>query len=436
MVARAAGSVGDEARALIVVSILELRFGDVATARERCCATPTGRPRPPASQARRSWSPGPPRPGRAFELDLGNLAAACAALDQATDLAEHRPDLERVRDRQPGAALHRPLRGRELGRGRARGRRRAPAGGVRVALYVEVGRGRQAATARLARLAPYRAADPYVAYLAGGSEADLVRWQGDPARSSELARDTLATQEEAGAPWVLSAIWPAALALAAEGDLAERARAAGDLAAAKEHLAVGEDVLERARAPCSEPETRDVRSARRRWPGWPGPRPSRPGSRAAPTRDAGAAAPTPSATATCTRRPRPLAPGRGAPAGGPPRRGGHPGQGGPRAGRAAGGGAAPGRAGGPRPAAPRPRRRACPRPRRPRPHPPRAGGAAPGGWPPAAPTARSPRPCSSAARRPASTSATSWPSWACTPGPRRRPRLTVSVWTTPPARWP
>ena len=68
------------------------------------------------------------------------------------------------------------------------------------ALYVEVGRGRQAATARLARLALYRAADPYVAYLAGGCEADLVRWQGDPARSSELARDTLATQEEAGAP--------------------------------------------------------------------------------------------------------------------------------------------------------------------------------------------------------------------------------------------
>jgi DNA-binding CsgD family transcriptional regulator len=46
---------------------------------------------------------------------------------------------------------------------------------------------------------------------------------------------------------VLSAIWPAALALAAEGDLAERARAAGDQAAHKEHLAIGEDLLARAR---------------------------------------------------------------------------------------------------------------------------------------------------------------------------------------------
>ena len=46
---------------------------------------------------------------------------------------------------------------------------------------------------------------------------------------------------------MLSAIWPAALALAAEGDLAERARAAGDQAALKEHLAIGEDVLARAR---------------------------------------------------------------------------------------------------------------------------------------------------------------------------------------------
>ena len=57
------------------------------------------------------------------------------------------------------------------------------------ALVAEVGRGRQAATAWLGP-ALYRAADPYVAYLAGGCEADLVRWQGDPARSSELARVT------------------------------------------------------------------------------------------------------------------------------------------------------------------------------------------------------------------------------------------------------
>jgi DNA-binding CsgD family transcriptional regulator len=47
---------------------------------------------------------------------------------------------------------------------------------------------------------------------------------------------------------VLSAIWPAALGLAAEADLAERARARGDQATAKEHQEVGRDLLERARA--------------------------------------------------------------------------------------------------------------------------------------------------------------------------------------------
>ncbi|HKQ00864.1 MAG TPA: AAA family ATPase, partial [Actinomycetes bacterium] len=85
VMARAAGSVGDEARALIIVSILELRFGDVATARELLRdadrASAAARFRPLELQARHALG--------AFELDLGNLAAACAALDQATELAEH-----------------------------------------------------------------------------------------------------------------------------------------------------------------------------------------------------------------------------------------------------------------------------------------------------------------------------------------------------------
>jgi DNA-binding CsgD family transcriptional regulator/tetratricopeptide (TPR) repeat protein len=246
-VARAAGSIGDEARALIIVSILELRFGDVATARELLRdadrAAAAARNRPLELQARHALG--------AYELDLGNLAAACAALDQATDLAEHSGltwsgygiDSRVLRC----IALYAAGSWDEAERVAGAADERRPAVSA-AALYVEVGRGRQAAADRLARLAPYRKTDPYVAYLAGGCEADLMRWQGAPERSSELARETLATQEEAGAPWVLSAIWPAALALAAEGDLAERARAVGDLAAAKERQAVAEDVLERARA--------------------------------------------------------------------------------------------------------------------------------------------------------------------------------------------
>jgi DNA-binding CsgD family transcriptional regulator len=246
-VARAAGSVGDEARALVVVSLLELRFGDVETARQLLrgadeAAAAAGN-RPLELEARHALG--------LFELDLGNLAAACTALDQATELAE-RSGLAwsgyGIDSRVLRCIAHYAAGSwDEAERVAAAADERRPAVSA-AALYVEVGRGRAAAAERLARLAPYRAADPYVAYLAGGSEADLVRWQGDPERSSELARDTLATQEEAGAPRVLSAIWPAALALAAEGDLAERARAAGDLAAQKEHLAVGTDVLERARS--------------------------------------------------------------------------------------------------------------------------------------------------------------------------------------------
>jgi DNA-binding CsgD family transcriptional regulator/tetratricopeptide (TPR) repeat protein len=246
-VARAAGSISDEAMALVVLSFLELRFGDVETARQLLrvadeAAAAAGN-RPLELEARHALG--------LFELDLGNLAAACTALDQATELAA-RSGLAwsgyGIDSRVLRCIAHYAAGSwDEAERVAAAADERRPAVSA-AALYVEVGRGRAAAAERLARLAPYRAADPYVAYLAGGCEADLVRWRGELERSSELARETLSTQEEAGAPWVLSAIWPAALALAAEGDLAERARSAGDQAAVKEHQAIGEDLLERARA--------------------------------------------------------------------------------------------------------------------------------------------------------------------------------------------
>jgi len=246
-VARAAGSISDEAMALVVLSFLELRFGDVETARQLLrvadeAAAAAGN-RPLELEARHALG--------LFELDLGNLAAACTALDQATELAE-RSGLAwsgyGIDSRVLRCIAHYAAGSwDEAERVAAAADERRPAVSA-AALYVEVGRGRAAAAERLARLAPYRAADPYVAYLAGGCEADLVRWRGELERSSELARETLSTQEEAGAPWVLSAIWPAALALAAEGDMAERARAAGDQAAVKEHQAIGEDLLARARA--------------------------------------------------------------------------------------------------------------------------------------------------------------------------------------------
>jgi len=247
-VARAAGSVGDEARALLIITFLELRFGDVATARS-LLRDADGRAAAAGNRALELVA----RHGLgAFELDLGNLDAACAALDQAVELAEQYGlawNSYGIDSRVLRCIAHYAAGNWDQAeRMAAVADERRPAVSA-AALYVEVGRGRPGAAERLARLAGYRDADPYVAYLAGGNEADLARWRGELERSSELARETLATQEEAGVPWVLSAIWPAALALAAEADLADRARAAGDQAAVKEHLGAGEELLGRAREP-------------------------------------------------------------------------------------------------------------------------------------------------------------------------------------------
>jgi tetratricopeptide (TPR) repeat protein len=144
MVARAAGSVGDEARALIIVSILELRFGDVATARELLRdadrAAATARIRPLELQARHALG--------LFELDLGNLAAACTALDQATELAE-RSGLAwsgyGIDSRVLRCIAHYAAGSwDEAERVAAAADERRPAVSA-AALYVEVGRGRQAA---------------------------------------------------------------------------------------------------------------------------------------------------------------------------------------------------------------------------------------------------------------------------------------------------
>ena len=254
-VARAAGSVGDEARALVILTFLELRFGDVDTARSLLRDADLRA----AAAGNRALELVARHGLGAFEFDLGNLDAACAAFDQAIALATETGlawSGYGIDSRVLGCIAHYAAGNWDQAeRMAAAADERRPAVSA-AALYVEIARGRAGAAERLARLASYRDADPYVAYLAGGCEADLVRWQGDPERSSELARETLATQEEAGAPWLLSAIWPAALALAAEGDLAERARAAGDQAAVKEHLAIAEDLLERARGPLARARER------------------------------------------------------------------------------------------------------------------------------------------------------------------------------------
>ena len=208
-VARAAGSDADEARALIILTFLELRFGDEATARALLQDADV-RAAAAGNQALELVA----RHGLGlFELDLGNLEAACAAFDQAVELADRSGliwsgygiDSQVLR-----CIAHYLVRSRDQAeRMAATADERRPAVSA-AALYVEVGRGLPAAAERLARLAPYLEADPYVAYLAGGAEADLAHagratWAVQRAGPGHLAtagggRRALGAQRLAGRP--------------------------------------------------------------------------------------------------------------------------------------------------------------------------------------------------------------------------------------------
>jgi len=220
-----------------------------------------------------------------------------------------------------------------------------------------------------------------------------------------------------------------------------RARVAAQLGRALMHLHEHDEARRcwSGRAPPSGRPARSAsRSARRRSPGWSAPRPSGHGSRATPTRTAGRSPPTPSPTATCTRRParagasprrcwRTAAATRPRRRPAPPtawRRAWGPSRCGPRSTRSPAAVALTWAAAtskqwaASRPASHAASWRCC------------------AWWPRAAPTSRSPTRCSSAARRPASTSATSSASSACTPG--SRPPLPPTAWalTRRPSRRP
>jgi DNA-binding CsgD family transcriptional regulator len=247
-VARAAGSPEDESHALITLGVMELRRDAVESARSLLrdgrSRAATCRNRPLELRALMNLG--------TLEMDVGNLAAACATLDEAADLA----DDAGLRWSAFGLSS-RVLRGiayyaagdwDEAERIAVAVDDRRPAAGPlsAVALYVEVGRGHTSAEERLVRLAPFRDADPYAEYLSGGCEADLARWQGDLDRARAVARATLDSQWTDYA-WSLSGIWPAALGLAAEADRAERARGAGDEASLADAEATAKDLLAIAR---------------------------------------------------------------------------------------------------------------------------------------------------------------------------------------------
>jgi DNA-binding CsgD family transcriptional regulator len=248
--ARAAGSAEDESHALATLGTLELRRDNVDAARSllrdahrRAAATGS---RPLELRAKVQLG--------VLELDVGNLAVACDILDEAAELAE-RSGLAwssyGMDSKVLGGIAHYAAGDWDQAErvAVAVDDRRPAAGPLSaVALFVEVGRGRPSASERLERLAPFRDADPFADYLAGGCEADLALWQGDLERARLAARRTVDSQKAGGDAFSLSLIRPAAIGVTAEADRAERARAAGDDAELAGARAAGTELLELARA--------------------------------------------------------------------------------------------------------------------------------------------------------------------------------------------
>jgi DNA-binding CsgD family transcriptional regulator len=249
-VARAVGSPAGEAQALLPLVILARRQGDMDTARTLAHQM---RERAAAAGERSRELEAQGHLGR-IELDLGNLTAAGAALDEAVTLAEASGLVW-----SPAGVEARILRiiahydagdwdGAERLAVAVDDRSPAAAPLSAASMYVEVGRGRPSAAERFARLEPRREEDTYVAYLTGGCAADLALWQGDLDRAVTVARSTLAMLDRDAESWMLSSIWPATIGLAAEADRAEQARTAGDANAEGAARASGAAFLATARA--------------------------------------------------------------------------------------------------------------------------------------------------------------------------------------------
>lgn len=128
-------------------------------------------------------------------------------------------------------------------------RRRPDAAAARLAAvgcYAAVARGRDDAAARLARLEESWAADPQVALVGGGCEAERLTWAGDPVAAVAAADRALAHLDAVVGERMYGGLWLAALALAALADQAAACRLQRDEAGAAAAVAAGARWTERA----------------------------------------------------------------------------------------------------------------------------------------------------------------------------------------------
>jgi DNA-binding CsgD family transcriptional regulator/tetratricopeptide (TPR) repeat protein len=100
-----------------------------------------------------------------------------------------------------------------------------------IGLYAAVARGADGVVERALRVAGIPDVDPMALMIAAGTGADALRMAGEPERASALAAEGAARIAERWGEASLGGIWLAALGIAAEADLAQRARERRDPAA-------------------------------------------------------------------------------------------------------------------------------------------------------------------------------------------------------------
>ncbi|MEW2355937.1 AAA family ATPase [Spirillospora sp. NPDC029432] len=115
------------------------------------------------------------------------------------------------------------------------------------ALFTEVAKGEDTVPERLRWLEPLWEGDAYITFVARSLAAEHALWRGDTAAGLAEITAVLAVVD----PRDPQAIRTAATALWAHGDLAARARAAGDTAAAEAAATAADDLVERARTAAS-----------------------------------------------------------------------------------------------------------------------------------------------------------------------------------------
>ena len=114
-----------------------------------------------------------------------------------------------------------------------------------VSCYAAVAGGSPDAMDRVARLRTSWDADPQVALVAGGCEADLLTWEGDLTGAVDVAARAQAHLDDAVGEGAYGGLWLSALALAALADQASACRGRRDEAGAAEAVRRGDALRER-----------------------------------------------------------------------------------------------------------------------------------------------------------------------------------------------